>query len=533
MKKLLIAAGVIVGLLVLVAIALPFIFDGEKFRPMAESEAKKALGREVKIGKLGVSIWNMGAVAEDISVADDPAFGRDPFVTAKEMTIGVEILPFLTSKEVKITAVKLMDPHISLVKNAAGKWNFESLGAAAGSKKAPAPAPGALSIGSVKVVDGTIAVRKGSRKSEYTDVNVSVSNFSTTSNFPFELKLVPPGGGKVEANGNAGPLVAGNAIASPLNMDLDIKDLDLAKSGFVDPASGIGGLVDFSGHAQSNGEKLTAEGKGTAKKLKMTAGGAPATQPVTLDMAADLDPVTNQGKITKGDIIVGGSRAKLSGNINTKGETASVNSKLEAPNMKVDDIAGLLPALGITLPSGAQLHGGTASANLNIDGPLDRLVISGPLNVSGTTLSGFDLKKSMSAVAGLAGINIGKNIDIQTLATGMRYGPEGIRMDAIQLVAPSIGSMTGAGTISPSNALDFRMRAKLVGGGGLAGGLSALSSGGQNAGEIPFSIKGTTAAPIFVPDIGAVATGVLKAPAGIGQETIKGLGGLFGKKKKQ
>ena len=531
MKKLLIAAGVIVGLLLLVVIAVPLFFDGEKFRPMAESEAKKALGREVKIGKLGVSVWNMGAVAEDITVADDPAFSREPFVKAKEMTIGVELMPYLTSKEIKITTVRLKEPRISLIKSAAGKWNFEGLGAAS-SRTTPA-APGAFSVGSVKIEDGIIVVRKGSHKSEYSEVKLSVSDFSAASNFPFEMKAATPGGGKLEADGRAGPLVAGNAVASPIKMDIDVKGLDLAKSGFVDPASGIGGVMDFAGKAVSDGKKLTAEGKGTVKKLKVAAGGAPATQPVTLDLAADLDPVTNQGRITKGDITVGSSKATLTGTMNTKGETVVVKSKLDATSMKVDDIAGLLPALGIVLPSGAQLKGGTASTNLNIEGSLDRLVISGPLNVSGTTLMGFDAKKSMSAVAGLAGVNVGKNIDIQTLASGLRYGPEGIRLDGIQLVAPAIGSMNGAGTISPSHALDFKMRAKLAGGGGLVGGLAALTSGGQNAGEVPFMIKGTTSAPVFLPDIGSLATGTIKTPANIGKETITGLGGLFGKKKKQ
>jgi len=91
-----------------------------------------------------------------------------------------------------------------------------------------------------------------------------------------------------------------------------------------------------------------------------------------------------------------------------------------------------------------------------------------------------------------------------------------------------MGTVTGAGTISPSNALNFKMNAKLASGGGVAGGLSQITSMGRSQGNVPFLIQGTTSAPVFLPDVAGAMTNTVTGPAqGVGGV----LGGLFGKKK--
>ena len=65
---------------------------------------------------------------------------------------------------------------------------------------------------------------------------------------------------------------------------------------------------------------------------------------------------------------------------------------------------------------------------------------------------------------------------------------------------PSLGVLTGAGTVNASGALNFKMVAEL--GGGTREG--ALQRSGRREGRsresIPFMIEGTTADPKFVPD---------------------------------
>src|SRR3954463_10060135 len=129
MKKLWIILGSVIALVVIAILAIPFFVNAEKFRPMVESKAKDALGRQVTIGKMEVSLFKGGVVLNDVTVADDPTFSARPFITAKSLTVGVEMILFIMSQDVRVTSVFLDEPQINMVHNAAGRWNFDSLGA--------------------------------------------------------------------------------------------------------------------------------------------------------------------------------------------------------------------------------------------------------------------------------------------------------------------------------------------------------------------------------------------------------------------
>jgi AsmA protein len=212
--------------------------------------------------------------------------------------------------------------------------------------------------------------------------------------------------------------------------------------------------------------------------------------------------------------------------------------KLNADNMPVDDLESMLPALGVTLPSGSSLQGGTLSSDLTITGPVSKLVINGPVKLVDTKLHGFDLGSKMSAISALAGIKSGQDTAIQNFSSEVHVAPSGIQTQNINLVVPSIGTLTGNGTINPENALDYKMTAALSG--------TSVSSVSQLAGmsgkgaSIPFFIQGTAANPKFVPDVKGMLGSQLgnrlgsQVPGGQnGQNVVNSITGLFGKKKKQ
>src|ERR1700679_1170086 len=98
----LIAIGAVVALVLLVAVCLPLFLNADSFRTKIESTLTKSLGRKVTIGKLELAIWSGGLVAENTSVADDPAFSPQPFIQADSVKIGVELLPLIFSKQIHI-----------------------------------------------------------------------------------------------------------------------------------------------------------------------------------------------------------------------------------------------------------------------------------------------------------------------------------------------------------------------------------------------------------------------------------------------
>ncbi len=535
-RRVLIAAGIVLAVLVLAVVALPFFVDVDSFRPTIQAEMKSALGREVKIGKLGFSWMSGGITAEDISIADDPAFSPAPFVRAKSLTIGVDVMPLLLSRSLQVREFTIQDAEVTLLHNPAGKWNFSTLGSGGKAKEKAPPSPaGDFSVDVLKIENSRLTVgRTGApaKMRTYEDVNITVRDLSLTSTMPFSLEAKTPGGGALKLEGKAGPVDPDDAAKTPLQAELAIEHMDLAATGFVDPSSGIAGILDYKGKVESDGQTAKLEGNATAKQLKLVRGGAPAGKPVTFDYASDYDVEKQSGTLTRGDIHVGQSVAKLTGNYDTRSEPAVVHMKLKAASLPVEDIKSVLPAIGVILPSGSSLQGGVANSSLSLDGPIDRLVISGPVNVSNTTLKGYSVASKLGALGALAGVRGGgSDTAIQTLASTVRVGPEGIRADGINVVVPTVGTVTGAGTISPANALNFKMNAKLVGGGGAVGGLSQITSlGGKTQGNLPFLVQGTTSAPVFVPDVAGTVTQTVGAPA----EGVGGiLGGIFGTKKKQ
>jgi AsmA protein len=129
----------------------------------------------------------------------------------------------------------------------------------------------------------------------------------------------------------------------------------------------------------------------------------------------------------------------------------------------------------------------------------------------------------MSTVAKFAGIQAGSNTDIQSFSTTMRMAPEGMTAESIQLIVPSLGSMTGAGTISASHALNFTMRATVQ----IAGGVMSMI--GQSGGTtVPFFIQGTSSNPVFRPDVKGIAAANSNALQRMGIDAAKKRSGILG-----
>jgi AsmA protein len=543
--------GIVVGVLLLIAIALPFLINVNAFRPRLESALTEALGREVKVGNLSLSILSGSVSAEDLSIADDPAFSKNPFIQAKSLKVGVEVMPLIFSKALHVTDLTLDKPEIALLRDAAGKWNFSSLGNKSSAAAKPAPASSEpsttpdLSVSKLSVNDGSLSVNRANSSVKphvYSDVNISVTNFSPTSQFPFTVTANLPASGTAKLDGKAGPINSADVSETPIEAQISVKGLDLTASGFVDPSTGIAGVANFDGTLNSNGKVLRTSGTLKADKLKLSTKGTPATQSVGLKYATDLDLEKQGGTLTQGDVTMGKALAKLTGTYQSQGESTILNMKLNGDGMPVDDLEAMLPSLGIILPSGSKLQGGTLSVNVGLVGPVDKLVITGPIRLAQTKLAGFDLSSKMSAISALSGSKTGSDTSIQNLSTDARVAPDGVRTQNINLTIPALGTVTGDGTISPAGALNYKMNASLSG--GAVTGLTQMAGMGGKGGAIPFFIQGTTSDPKFVPDVKGMVNSELQNTLGGALGGVTGgknssnpasdvLGGFLGKKKKQ
>ena len=198
-----------VALVVLVVVIVPFLVNADTFRPTLQSQLSSALGRPVTLGHLSFSLFRGSLVAENISIADDPAFSTAPFLDAKSLSIGVEVGALLLHHQVSMTKLTVDSPSINLISKQNGVWNFSSLGRTASSSAQSQSAFPNLTVGELKIVDGTATVSSIPAVGEpftYSAINLDLQQFSFLKAFPFQLSAMLPGSGSLNLNGNAGPV---------------------------------------------------------------------------------------------------------------------------------------------------------------------------------------------------------------------------------------------------------------------------------------------------------------------------------------
>ena len=566
-----------VGVLIVLLIVVPFFIPVNQFKPTIEEKASAALGRKVQLGNLSLSLLHGALSAQDLSVGDDPKFSPSPFLTAKSLSVGVEIMPLIFSKQLNVTDIVIDEPQVTLLKNAAGVWNYSSIGsssstaATTGAKPAAGSTPAApsttpdISVKKLELKNGKIVVGSttSQQRNTYDHVAVKASDFSLNSKFPVTVSADLPGGGSLKLDGDVGPMDKSDSTLTPVNAKLHVASLNLATTGILDPSLGLGGVADVDTTLANEGGFAQTNGTVKLSKALFVQGGSPSGVPLNVDYSTKYDLRKNSGVLNPSTIKIGSATAHLSGTYAAQGETTAVDLKVNGDGMPAKDLEAFLPAIGVHLPTGASLTAGTLSTNLNVKGPTNKLVTDGTIGLYSAKLSGFDLGSKMSAVSALTGLKTGKDLDIEKLTTNVHMAPNGLRAENFIAVVPSVGNMTGAGTLDAKNNLDFKMAATLTGGaigamgsagagvGSVVGALGGSKGSGCKGGTtIPFQIQGTASDPKFVPDVGGAAANMLKSQLGCAggslsnleniakpgtqnpADAINSLGGLFGKKKK-
>jgi AsmA protein len=548
MKRILRYGLIVLGLVIVALIAIPFFVDVNTFRPTVESRLSAVLGRQVSIGNLDLALLQGSLSAESLSVADDPQFSTSPFLTAQSLRIGVELWPLIRNRSLNVTGLTIENPEIRLIRNASGQWNYSSLGgqqsgapaATAGSDTpqqspagAPQPPPDQPSaaaapldarIRQFSIQGGRVIIGSTESKQQnvYDDANVTASDVALTSRFPVTVSANLPGGGNFSLEGAVGPVNQTDASLTPFDAKMTARSLDLARTGVLDPALGLGGLIDLDATLASQDAQASTQGQATLTKALLVAGGSAATIPVVTDFSTRYDLRRSGGTLNPSTIKIGNASARLSGTYQTApDDTTRVNLKIEGQNMPATDLQAFLPALGINLPTGASLTAGNLQANLTVQGPTNRLVTTGNVGLMSATLTGFNLGEKLSSVAQLAGVsNTGSDLGIERLTMNLRMAPDGLRLDQFLTVITRLGSIAGGGTIDAKNNLDLKMAATLSGvpgatlETGISGAISRLTrttGGGCKTATIPFQVQGTTANPRFIPDVGGAAASMLQS----------------------
>src|SRR5438128_3684127 len=283
--------------LVLVAAlaALAYVASTHSDRLLAE--VGKGLARELGAERVGFTIrGGAGVTLAGVSIAEEPGLGsQDPFLTAREIELRLQLLPLLRRRLV-VDRVLVEEPVVSLVRTGSGAMNVDSLGKRAAPSGAPA-AGGAAAAGapafqlaSLRLRHGTLRYRDLStgRTVELAQVAVDARQPQFDAPVPVAVRarlatadlrledIVSEGvlelaGGRPTYQGSlrAGPGVFGSLAvkqiiaklhASPPVLDLESATLET-----------LGGTVEGRAH-------LTSEGKGAGMTAQLDARGLELAQ---------------------------------------------------------------------------------------------------------------------------------------------------------------------------------------------------------------------------------------------------------------
>ncbi len=250
MRGVLITAAIALLVIAGVLVSLTVFLNGQGLRERVETALGRALGRTVRINSLQFSVATGSAVAHGLRIADDPRFGGEAFVQAENVRLGLALWPLLSRREVQIGSVNLEHPQIRLLRDAAGAWNYLSIGnrstpVAVG---AQSRTPAALAISRVTVTNGEVLVRviqaDGMPQNRlYDGVEVQVSGFDMNRAFPFRVAMRLPAGGAVQATGTAGPWDRDAVTSTPIAARISVTDLDLAAAGLVKATGPVKGVL--------------------------------------------------------------------------------------------------------------------------------------------------------------------------------------------------------------------------------------------------------------------------------------------------
>jgi AsmA protein len=531
---------VIAGLFVLAIVSIRLFVHANTFRPAIEKQLSATLGRNVKLGDLSLSVFSGRLVGEDLVISDDPSFSTKPFLTAKEVRIGVSMKPLIFAHELHLRSFQIESPQINIIRATNGAWNFSSMGrpaspkagaagdaTAAGTSKEAVPALADLSVSEVLVEDAHVVLASLPAQdppSLYEHVKMTAHNFSLTSKFPLEVSASLAADGLVGVTGQFGPINREDTAKSPADVHISVKHLDPVAAGFLDASVGASLVADVDMHAVSDGETLTASGTMQMHNLKISKGGVATAKPLDVAYSVTQGLESNSGKIEDIAVKIGNAEIHANGTYQLAAGGAEgplLKLKLAGQSIPIDGLQPLMNAAAVRLPNGSTLKGGTLSMNLAVNGPPKSLVIGGTIALDNTRLVGFDIGSKVHGIAALGGIKTGDTTNFEKLRATVHMTNAGVVANDVDAVIPEMGEATGNGTISPADELDFKLMVKVTSAKGISKvGVGVLTTFNGSGGLVPVHVSGTSEDPNITADVGGI----------VGKKT-KSFTSLFGKKK--
>ncbi len=377
-----VAAAMVVSVPLLLIGALLFLVKPDHLKPVVEKQLSAALRRPVSVESLSFQILPPKFNATGLVIGDDPAFSNAAFVKAKSLELVPKLLPLLTGR-LAIESIRVFEPELELIRNEAGKWNFESI-----AEKSQSKPTGALRLEKLLVDGARVGVRQPqAARQEYSRLSAEVRNFEEGK--PFQLKLsakLPDGeavaiegtlthsGASTSFNKTTFALASlkgsleGGVVSGVLNLHVEIPKAPIADLAplFLPKDMRVKGDLIASIQVTGTKEKPALNGRLDLSGFEVS--GAGIKQPVK---TAKLGIALSPARITlePASIASGSTQLQTFGVITNYATKPVLEATLLAPNSQLPELLAIAQAYGISSLAGITATG-QSSLQIRVHGPI-------------------------------------------------------------------------------------------------------------------------------------------------------------------
>jgi AsmA protein len=572
-------AKILVGLfvvLVLVALAVPYFLNVDRYRDTIADAIAKQTGRKVTVGAIHARLFpGVGVTVAELHIGNPSSFPTGDLAGADEIRVNVALAPLLHGV-IHVNSVELVRPKLVLLTDSSGKNNYtftapepaEKAAAKSGesSSNMTLDQIDSINLTGAEIMVGSVIRGAAAPLADTKGINVTLHNFAVSpmrmhdwqaeSNLSsvtlalsgwkepiaFRTGKFTLAGGKLDAQ-----FVADLATAADIKGTVNVPDFEHPQVNLEMSSSqlDIDKLIAVAGSGPSSS---ASEPPKPAAKSELIARGhinieKITTKPYTVGPAnVEMRVYTDRAELWPVSIGMYGGTLQISTRVDRVTDPARFTANVQLRNL---DVAKVLDVS----PSARGKMGGTGELDLpQLGGSLSdawkkTLTGTGKFAVRNGHLPGVNLAGAAESVMKMAGV--ASDTPFTVLEGDLTLADQRVSSKQIHLDSPD-GIVDLSGSLGLDNTLNYQGSATVNPAGAMGSGkVGSIVGGliGSRVGKVtvPFALEGTIESPKVrpgkgVPSFGAPSTASGSAPAATPsaqptvQDEVNTLKNLFKKK---
>jgi uncharacterized protein involved in outer membrane biogenesis len=537
----------LVVVLVLLAFAIPYFLNVDRYRDNIADAIAKQTGRKVSLGGIRLRLLPGAALTvDDLHVGNPDKFPAGDLLSADEIRVNVALGPLL-SRTIHINSIDLVHPKVSLVTDVTGMNNYTFTPASpAPATKAPAEGSSSISLDEIdsvnlsgaEVMVGAVVRGAVVSSADVKGINVTLHNFVLTplrvhdwqaestltgvnltlegwsEPVAFKSGQVTLAGGKMDAQ-----FVADLAKASDIKGTLGIADIEKPQVNFELSASqlDIDKLIAVAGGQSSSAPATPAQAKPAAPAgpSELVAHGHINIEKITTKPYAvgpanvEIRVYTDRAELWPISIGMYGGTLQISSRVDRVTDPPRFTANVQMRNLDVAKV------LDVT-PSARGKVSGTGELDLQLLGNLSdawkkTLSGTGKFAVRNGHLPGVSLGSMVTSLVKSAGMGaLGGDTPFTVLEGDINIANQRVSSKLLHLDSPA-GVVSLSGSVGMDSTLDYQGTATVnpaavVGSGAAANIVGGLIGSRVGKITVPFNLEGTIESPKVRPGKGMPST---------------------------